>query len=74
VNITVRCLATLAGQVPPDGRLALPDRATVGDAADALGLAPEAVAVILRNGGPVERDTRLSPDDTLSFIPPISGG
>ena len=74
MNVTVRCLATLAGKAPPDGRLVLPSGATAGDAADALGLPEEAVAVILQNGAPADRDTRLSPDDTLSFIPPISGG
>lgn len=74
MNITVRCLASLAGQAPPDGRLRLPDGATAGDAADALNLSEAAVVVILRNGAPADRDTPLAPDDILSFIPPISGG
>jgi sulfur-carrier protein len=74
VNVTVRCLASLAGQAPPDGRLTLPDGATADDAAKALALSEAGLAVILRNGAPADRDTRLAPDDTLSFVPPISGG
>jgi sulfur-carrier protein len=74
VNIAVRCLASLAGHAPPDGRLTLPSGATAGDAADALGLPADAAAVILRNGAPAERDTRLAPGDALSFVPPITGG
>lgn len=72
--VSVRCLATLAGSAPPDGRLELPQSATAGDAADALGLSPEAVGTLLVNAAPAERSTRLAPGDAVSIIPPITGG
>jgi len=72
--VTVRCLATLSGSSPADGRLDLPSTATAGDAADALGLSPEAVGSLLVNGAMAERATPLAPGDALSIVPPISGG
>lgn len=72
--VTVRCLATLAGLAPPDGRLDVPTGTTVGDVADALGVAPEAVGSLLVNGAPAERTTPLAPGDAVSIVPPISGG
>lgn len=72
--VGVRCLASLAGYAPPDGRLCLAASATVADALRALALPAEEVATVLRNGGPASPDTRLADHDALSFIPPITGG
>lgn len=73
-TVTVRALATLARYAPPGGTLALPDGATVADAALALGLDLEAVGTVLVQGRPAEPDARLAPGDVVSFIPPITGG
>lgn len=72
--VSVRCLADLAGSTPPDGRLTLPETATVGFAADRLGIAPEAVGTFLVNSAPADRTAPLAPGDVLTVIPPITGG
>ncbi len=74
MTVTVRCLAVLAAYAPAGGRMELPGAATVGDLADRLAMPREAVATALRNGGPADFDTPLADGDTVSFLPPITGG
>ncbi|EHJ48577.1 thiamine S protein [Solidesulfovibrio carbinoliphilus subsp. oakridgensis] len=74
VAVTVRALATLARHAPPDGRLVLPAGATAGDAAALLGLDWAAIGTVLVDGRPADQNTRLGPGDTVSFVPPITGG
>lgn len=73
-EIVVRALASLAGFVPPDGRLGVSPGETAGAVAARLGLDPAAIGTILINDRPAEADTALAPGDTLLFIPPITGG
>lgn len=74
IVVTVRCLASLAAWSPPDGRLALAPGATVADAVATLGIPADEVGTTLRNGAPAEAGAGLESGDTLSVIPPITGG
>ena len=74
VTVAVRALATLARHAPPGGTLVLPDGATVRDAAARLGIDWEAVGTVLVGGGPAGPETVLGHGDTVSFVPPITGG
>jgi len=73
-TVAVRALATLAAFAPPGGTAAIAPGETAGSLADRLGMAPDAIGAILRNGAPADRDTRLAPGDAVSYVPPITGG
>ena len=72
--VAVRALATLAAFAPPGGTAEIGPGETAGSLADRLGIPAGAIGAILRNGGPAERDTPLSPGDAVSYVPPITGG
>lgn len=73
-TVTVRALATLAKFTPPGGEVPPGPGETVERLAGRLGLALAAVGTVLVNGRPATADTPLSPGDTVSFVPPITGG
>ncbi|MFU2210986.1 MoaD/ThiS family protein [Solidesulfovibrio sp. C21] len=73
-SVAVRALATLAAFAPAGGETAIGPGETIAGLAGRLGLPFDAVGTVLLNGRPAEADTPLSPGDTVSFVPPITGG
>ncbi|MGE4538225.1 MAG: MoaD/ThiS family protein [Desulfovibrio sp.] len=73
-SVAVRALATLAAFAPPGGEAEIGPGETVAGLAARLGLPFDAVGTVLVNGRPAGADTPLSPGDTVSFVPPITGG
>ena len=73
-TVTVRVLAPLAGTTPGCDRVVFTPGDTVGTLAARLGLAWETVGTVLQNGRPAGAGTLLAADDTISFVPPITGG
>jgi sulfur carrier protein ThiS len=52
----------------------LPERSTLADLVDHLGLPPEKVRVIFVNGRAQQRDHILVSGDEVGIFPPIGGG
>ncbi|EFL50158.1 thiamine S protein [Solidesulfovibrio fructosivorans JJ]] len=73
-TVAVRALATLAGYAPPGGEARIGPGETVAGLAGRLGLPLGAIGTVLVNGRPARAETPLSPGDTVSFVPPITGG
>jgi molybdopterin converting factor small subunit len=79
VKVEVQLFATLAAYLPPDGRegaatLDVPDRSTVHDVIQRLGLPADLERVTLVNGGDATPDRSLSSGDVLALFPPLAGG
>ncbi len=79
MKVEVQLFATLAAYLPPDGRegaatLDVPDRSTVRDVIQHLGLPPDLERVTLVNGGDATPDRALSSGDVLALFPPLAGG
>jgi molybdopterin converting factor small subunit len=79
VKVEVQLFATLAAYLPPDGRegaatLDVPDRSTVHDVIQRLGLPTDLERVTLVNGGDATPDRFLSSGDVLVLFPPLAGG
>ena len=75
MEIQLKLMGVLKDKTPTDGRIQLPDGATIRDALVALDIPLESVQVFTVNGS-VERDRErtLSPNDELSVLPPVGGG
>lgn len=78
MRIEVRLFATLRRCTPehPDGRqlLELPEGATVGEAADRLGVARAEIHLAMVNGIGVDLERRMTEGDRLGLFPPVGGG
>lgn len=79
MKVEVQLFATLAAYLPPDGRegaatLDVPDRSTVHDVIQRLGLPADLERVTLVNGGDATPDRSLSSGDVLALFPPLAGG
>jgi len=70
----VRLVAAAGGLAPGERLIALPDRACVSQALEALGLGegPEVVAML--DGGPAWPDTLLRDGAVLELMPIVDGG
>ena len=79
MKVEIQLFATLAAYLPPDGRegvatLDVPDRSTVRDVIQCLGLPADLERVALVNGGDATPDRSLSSGDVLALFPPLAGG
>ena len=79
MRVQVQLFATLAAFLPPDSRdgaamLDVPDRSTVHDLIERLGLPAEFERVMLVNGGDETPDRTLHPGDVVAVFPPLAGG
>jgi sulfur carrier protein ThiS len=75
MQVRVKLMGTLRGKMPADGKLEVPDEATVEQVLAQLAIASQQVQVVLINGRP-ERDKscRLEPQDELTVLAPVGGG
>ena len=69
----------MAPFLPPDSRegaaiLEVPDRSTVRDVIQCLGLPADFERVILVNGGDAEPERALRTGDVVAVFPPLAGG
>jgi molybdopterin converting factor small subunit len=79
VKVEVRLFATLALFLPPGGHdgvatLEVPDRSTVRDVVQHLGIPADLERVTLVNGGDATPERLLSAGDVLTLFPPLVGG
>jgi len=79
VKVEVRLFATLTLFLPADGRqgvatLEVPERSTVRDVVQRLGIPADLERVTLVNGGNATPDDTLQPGDVVTVFPPLSGG
>jgi MoaE-MoaD fusion protein len=76
VEVTVKLFAMLRERAGTrELTLELPDGARVRDALDSLGSLAEGLPLVMAvNREYADADYRLSPDDELALIPPVSGG
>ncbi len=57
-----------------DGRLSIPDRATVADVLKRLGISQNVRVITMINGRHCTHDQPLVEGDKLIFFPPLEGG
>ena len=80
MRVEVQLFATLAAFRPLTTKttgttlLDLPEGSTVNDVAEALGVPHELPRVALVNGQDASPERPLSPDDVVTFFPPLAGG
>ena len=79
MNVVIQCFGVMREYLPEgaDGNTAaveLPEGATVGDAADALGAPRRLVHAALVNEDPADLSRRLTDGDRLTLMPHYSGG
>ena len=78
IKVEARLFATLAAYLPGGegntAALELPDRATVGDLVQLLGIPDDLSRVTLVNGLNAKADHILHSGDVVSLFPPLSGG
>ncbi|HXD99640.1 MAG TPA: MoaD/ThiS family protein [Candidatus Acidoferrum sp.] len=79
MRVQVQLFATLAAFLPSDSRdgaaiLDIPDRSTVHDVIQRLGLPADLERVMLVNGGDATPDRTLHPGDVVAVFPPLAGG
>jgi sulfur carrier protein ThiS len=75
MEIRVKLMGVLKPKSPADGKLELPDGATIDDALRALDISAASVQVFTVNGQLVrDRSRVLSANDELSVLPPVGGG
>lgn len=75
VEIRVKLMGVLKDKTPPNGKLELPNGATIKDAIEALAIPIQSIQVCTVNGS-VERDRArsLAADDELTVLAPVGGG
>ena len=73
--IQIKLMGAFKYKTPTDGKLELPDSASVTAALTALGIADERVQVLTINGSMIrDRAHPLSDGDEMTVIPPVGGG
>ena len=58
----------------PEGRLSVPDNATVADVLNRLAVPEDIKVITMINGRHCDLDHILRPEDKLVFFPPLEGG
>ena len=79
MKVEIRLFATLTLFLPPGGRqgvatLEVPERRTVRDVVQRLGIPPDLERVTLVNGGNATPEDTLQAGDVVTVFPPLSGG
>lgn len=79
MRVEVQLFATLIAFLPPDSRegaatLEIPDRSTVRDVIQRLGLPADLERVTLVNGSDAVPEQALRPGDVVAVFPPLAGG
>ena len=71
----MKLMGMLKEKTPEDGRLDLPDGASIQKALEALDIPVDSVQILTVNGT-LERDRqrKLAADDELTILPPVGGG
>lgn len=75
LGVRVKLMGMLRSHMPAEGRLELPESATVEDALAAMGIPGAHVHLVMVNGQHErDRHRRLAPGDELLVLPPVAGG
>ena len=75
MEIKIKLMGMLAGQTPQDGKLQLPDDATIENALIAVDVPVERIAAFSVNGSLFnDRQHVLASVDELTVLPPVGGG
>jgi len=75
MQIDLKLMGVLKPKTPQDGRLELPDSATIKDALLALEIPLDSVQVFTVNGKLVrDKNHTLNDGDDLTILPPVGGG
>ena len=73
--IQIKLMGTFKDRTPADGKLELPDNASVAAALAALEIGDERVQVLTINGSMIRDHAQpLSDGDEMTVIPPVGGG
>jgi len=75
--ITIKALATVRKylmDLPPDGRLEVPEEISIEDLLEYLGAPSDLAMVILVNGRPTPEAHQLRDGDTVVLFPSLEGG
>ena len=73
MSVTVKCYATLSPHEPA-GEVPFEPGEDVARLAARLGLPPDEVAIVFRNGAPAELATQVRDGDEIKLFPVIGGG
>ena len=75
MQVRVKLMGLLKAKTPPNGKLDVPDGATIEQVLTALDIPATHVQTVFVNGR-LERDRtrQLSPDDELTILAPVGGG
>lgn len=71
--VTIKCYATLK-PFEPEGDFELREGETATQVMERLGMDPNEVKIIFRNGTSIEPDQVLQDGDRVGFFPPVGGG
>lgn len=75
MDLEIKCFADLASRSPLGGGLRdVPEKATVAQVMDMLGLERDEVKIIFVNGVRAAERTELNHGDKLGFFPAVGGG
>ncbi len=75
MQVRVKAMGLLKAKTPPDGKLDVPDDATINQVLSALDIPATHVQTVFVNGRLTPDRTReLSPDDELTVLAPVGGG
>jgi sulfur carrier protein ThiS len=75
MEIAVKLMGLLRDKAPPQGKIQIPEGATIADALAALDIPADSVQVFTVNGK-LERNQQrpLAGGDELTILPPVGGG
>ncbi len=75
ISIRIKLMGMLQEKTPTDGRLDLPDDATIQSVLDSLVIDPATVHVFTIDGNLTrDKSTALKDDIELTVLPPVGGG
>lgn len=74
MELTVKLFATLREGRGKVLTLQYEEPPTLGEVTSRLEIAPEDIAILLRNGRDAALDQRTADGDTVSIFPPVGGG
>jgi molybdopterin converting factor small subunit len=73
LRITLKCYATLK-PFEPEGEFDIQEGDTPAKIMERLGMNPDEVKIIFKNGIGIEADQVLEDGDRVGFFPPVGGG